>query len=151
MTNKCFTFFKFHQATTFPKQVTNATRIWIGYKVNLLLTQKWEENSPKFCFCIRAHTFSTHIPWLFKICFTNKINAICGEGQLLVTGHRVPLPGSWVSGSHVSGLQVPRPRVPVPESQCSKSQGHGVLGLRVSSLRVPGPGSQVLILDYANL
>ena len=44
-----------------------------------------------------------------------------------------------MSGSHVPGSQVPRPRVPVPESQGFKSQG----------LSVPGPRSQVLILDYA--
>ena len=56
---------------------------------------------------------------------------------------RVPLPGSRVLGSHVPGSQVPRPRFPVPESQGSKSQGP-----RTSGLRVPDPGSQVLILDY---
>ena len=56
---------------------------------------------------------------------------------------RVPLPGSRVLGSHVPGSQVPRPRFPVPESQGSKSQGPSASGLRV-----PGPGFQVLILDY---
>ena len=141
LTNKCFTFFRFHQATTFPKQVTNATKIWIGYKINLLLTQKWEENSPKFCFCIRAHTFSTHMQWLFKICFTNKINTICGEGQLLVTGSQGPI-------TRVLGVRIPCLRVASPKAQGPSSR---VPVFQVSSLRVPGPGSQVLILDYANL
>ena len=59
-------------------------------------------------------------------------------------------------GSHVPGSQVPRPRVPVPKFQDPKSQGPRVSGLRVPGLRVPGlrsqgPGSQVLILDYADL
>ena len=56
-------------------------------------------------------------------------------------------PGSWVSGSQcprvsgsrVLGLRVLGLRVP----------GLRVLGSLVSGLRVPGPGSQVLILDYA--
>ena len=54
-------------------------------------------------------------------------------------GHRVP--GSQVPGSQSPGSQGPG------------SQGPGVPGLRilrsrVSGLRVPCPGSQVLILDY---
>ena len=53
-------------------------------------------------------------------------------------GSRIPLPGFRVSWSHVPGSQVPGARAPVPESQGPKSQ----------RLRVPGPGSQVLILDY---
>ena len=61
LTNKCSSFFKCYYATTFPEQVTNATKIWIWYKFNLFLTQKWEENIPKFYFCIRAPTFSTHM------------------------------------------------------------------------------------------
>ena len=38
-------------------------------KVNLILTHY---------FCIRADSFSTHMPWLFiiKIYFTNKVNTI---------------------------------------------------------------------------
>ena len=73
------------------------------------------------------------------------------------------------SGSQSRNFQVPRtyfqvfgcqgPRVPefrVPESRVWGSQDPGsrvlglwVLGSQVSGLRVPGPGSQVLILDYA--
>ena len=49
-------------ATTFPEQVKNVTKMWVGDKVNLLLTQIWEENIPKFYFCIQAPTFSTHMP-----------------------------------------------------------------------------------------
>ena len=110
------------------------------------MTQKREENIPKFYFCIRAHTFSTHMPCPFKIYFTNKVNAICGGGQLLVTGSQgaiTRVPG--VRMSHVPGSQVPRPKVPVPESQGPTSQGLRVSGPRVSGLRVPGPrvsGSQ---------
>ena len=133
------------------------------------MTQKREENIPKVYFCIRTHTFSTYMPCPFKICFTNKVNAICGGGQLLVTG--------WVPRSHYEGpgcQDVPCPRVASPKAQGSSSrvpgshvsgsqclgsqslgsQGPGSQGLRipgsqVSGLRVPGPGSQVLILDYA--
>ena len=49
-----------------------------------------------------------------------------------------------MSGSHDPGSQVSRLMVPslsVPGSYGPRSQ--------VSGLRVPGPGSQVLILDYA--
>ena len=106
-----------------------------SYKVNQRLAQKWEENILKFYFCFRSPTFSTHMPCPFKICFTNKVNTICGGGQLLVTG-------SLVSGSHVPGSQVLRPRVPVPESQGTKSQGHRVLDPRVSDLRDTGLRSQ---------
>ena len=61
---------------------------------------------------------------------------------------RVPVPGSWVSGSRVLGSRSPSvsgPKVP----------GFRVLGLRVPGSwvldpRVPGLGSQVLILVYAH-
>ena len=134
--DKCFNFFKCYQATTFPKQVTNATKIWIGYKVNLLLTQKWEENIPKFYFCIRAPMFSTHMPCPFKICFTKKVNTICGGGQLLVTGFQGPI--TRIPGVRITCLRVTSPKTQGPSS-------------RVPSLEVPGPSpsSQVLILDYA--
>ena len=49
-----------------------------------------------------------------------------------VLGVRVLVPRSWGSGFHV------------PESWVSVSQSPGVSGLTL-----PGPGSQVLILDYA--
>ena len=61
---------------------------------------------------------------------------------------RVPVPGSWVSGSRVLGSRSPSvsgPKVP----------GFRVLGLRVPGSwvldpRIPGLGSQVLILVYAH-
>ena len=55
-------------------------------------------------------------------------------------GPRVP--GSRLPESQVSGCQD-------PGSQGPGAAGLRVLGPRVSGLRVPGPGSQVLILDYA--
>ena len=82
-----------------------------------------------------------------------------------VLGVRVPVPGSWVSGSRVVGSwstssQIPESRIPglrVQGSQVSVSQGRGsqcprVPGLRVAGFqvsgsqgcRVPGPGSQGL-------
>ena len=121
---------------------------------------KKEENIPKFYFCVRAPTFSTHIPCPLKICFTNKVNTIRGVGQLLVTGSQGPItrvPGVRI---HVPGSQVPRSRVPVPKSLGPKSQGPGsqslglkILGLRVPDLRIPclrsqGPGSQVSGPDF---
>ena len=44
-------------------------------------------------------------------------------------------------------------RVPgsIPESQGHNSQSPGSQGPGVPGLRVPGPGSEVLILDYAIL
>ena len=96
------------------------------------MTRKKEDNIPKFYFCIRATTFSTHMPCPLKIYFTNKVNTICGGVQLLVTGSQ----GLF---TRVPGVRIPCPRVPVPESQGPKSQGP----------RVPGLGSQVLILDHA--
>ena len=93
--------------------------MWISNKVNLLLTQKWEENIPKFYFCIRAPMFLAHMPQLFiiNICFTNKVNTICAGGQLLVSGSRV-------LESHVPVSHVPR----VSD-----------LGSRVPGLRISGP------------
>ena len=108
------------------------------------MTQKREENIPKVYFCIRTHTFSTHMPCPFKICFTNKVNAICGGGQLLVTG--------WVPRSHYEGpgcQDVPCPRVASPKAQGSSSRvpGSHVSGsqcLGSQSLGSQGPGSQGL-------
>ena len=102
-----------------------------------------------------------------KIYFTNKVNKICGGGQLLVTrsqcpitrvpGVRIPClrvvspkaqgPSSRVSGSQVSGSQSPGP-------QSLGSQGPGLQGTESQGLRIPGlrsqdPWSQVLILGYA--
>ena len=114
-------------------------------------TQKWEENIPKFGFCIRAPTFSTHIPCLFKICFRNKVNTICGGDQLLVAGCKCPI--TWVLG-----VRIPCPRVAsskaqgpssrVPESQVSGSRGLGSQDPRVPGLRSQGPGSRVSGPDF---
>ena len=46
----------------FPEKVKNASKIWNVDKVDLLLTQKWEEYIAKIVFCIPAPTFSTHMP-----------------------------------------------------------------------------------------
>ena len=66
-----------------------------------------------------------------------------------------------MSGYHIPGLQVPSLRVPVPRSQNPpglRSQGPGArvsgLGSQISGpmvlgSKVPGSGSQVLILYYA--
>ena len=120
----------FSNAATFPEQVTNATKIWTGYKVNLLLTRK-KNKTPKFYFCIRAPTFSTHMPCPLKICFTSKVNTIFGGGQLLVTGSQGPI-------TTVPGVRILCPRVPVPESQSLGSQ----------SPRSQGPGSRVSGPDF---
>ena len=100
------------------------------------MTQKWEENIPKFYFCIRAPTFSTPIPWLFiiKICFTNKANTICGGGQLLVSRSQGPI-------SRVSGVRVPYPSVVTANFRGPRSRvpGSQVLGPRCPWSRVSGP------------
>ena len=118
-----------------------------SYKVNLILTQKWE-NIPKFYFCIRAPSLRCTCPsfLLSKLASEIKLMQSVVGVSCQSQGPRVPLPGSRVTGSHVPGLQVPRPRVVVAGSQVSGCQGPGP---QVSGLRVPDPGSQVLILDYA--
>ena len=86
-----------------------------------------------------------HMPQLFiiKIGFRNKVNAICGGGQLPVTGSQGPI-------TRVPGDRVPCPRVASPKAQgCS---------CRIPSLRVPGSwapglrsqglGSQVSSPDF---
>ena len=118
-----------------------------------------------------ASNFLTEMSQLFiiKICFTIKVNSICGAGRdtwnlcrkfnsqgptlrilglrvaisksqgpiSRVLGVRIPVPWSWVSGSCA------------PASRVSGSSGPGFQNPGVSGLMVPGPGSQVLILDYA--
>ena len=62
-----------------------------------------------------------------------------------------------VSQGHITrvpGVRIPCPRVTSPKAQGPSSidpgsQGPRVLESQVSGLRVPGPGSQVLILNYA--
>ena len=132
--------------------MTNATKIWIGYKFNLLLTQKWEENILKFYFCFRAPTFSTHMPCPLNICFPNKVNTICGGGQLLVTvsqGHITRVPGVRIPCPRVTSPKAQGPSSIDPGSQGPRGLESRVSGSRVSGLRVPGPGYQVLILNYA--
>ena len=74
---------------------------------------------------------------------------------LRILGFGVAISKSQGPISRVLGVKVPCPRVPVPWSWVSGSQapripGLRVLGSQVSGFRVPGPRSQVLILDYAN-
>ena len=134
--------------------------------------------SLNFIFCIRNPTFSTYMSQLFivKICFTNEINIISGGGQLLVSESqgsisRVPsvrffvgslklqgpssrVPESQVPGSQVSGSQVRGFRVSGPRYQSSWVWCIRVPGFQVSvswNSGSQGPGSRVLILDYALL
>ena len=58
---------------------------------------------------------------------------------LRILGLRVPISKSHSPTSRVLGARVPCPRAQSPGSQ----------GPEVAGLRVPGSGSQVLILDYA--
>ena len=116
--------------------------------------------------------------FIVKICFTNEINIISGGGQLLVSESqgsisRVPSvrffveslklqgPSSRVPESQVPGSQVPGLGVPGPGFQGLWSQVSEILGLmyqdpgfQVSvswNSGSQGPGSRVLILDYALL
>ena len=61
----------------------------------------------------------------------------------------VPVPGFWMSGSRVPVSQGPRSKS--PGCQDPRVPSLRVLGSWVSGLRVPDPGSQVLILDYAQI
>ena len=115
--------------------------MWIAYKVSLPLTEKWEQTIPKFYFCIRAPTFSTHTHPRFLLSkFTSRIGLI--QSAMGVScwsrGPGVSFPGSWVSRSRVSGCRFRAPGV-----------GVLVLGSWVPGSRFPNPGSQILILDYA--
>ena len=64
----------------------------------------------------------------------------CQRTSSRVLGFKVPVPGSWVSGSRVSGSQ--SPRVFGPGSQGLKSWVSGFQSPRVQGLRILGPGSQ---------
>ena len=105
--------------------------------------------------------------FIIKICFTIKINSICGVGRdtwnlcpkfnsqgpaLRILGLRVAISNSQAPISRVLGVKVPCPRVPVRGSCVSGSRAPGSQSPRVPAPRVPGlwiSGSQVLILDYA--
>ena len=72
-----------------------------------------------FLYSRRASTFSTHLPCPLKICFTNKVNTICGGGQLLAAesqGRKSQSPGSQFQSPRVPGPRVPslRSQGPVP-------------------------------------
>ena len=127
--------------TSSPKQVTNASKIWIGDKVNLHLTQKWEENIPKLYFCIQCPTFSTRIPYPLKICFTIKVNAVCEGGQWLVTGSQGPI--TRVPGVRIPCLRTASLKAHGLSSRVSGSQVSGSQGLGNQSVESQGPGSQV--------
>ena len=94
---------------------------------------------------------------------------VCGKGRdtwilchnfnsqglaLRILGLRVAISKSQGPISRILGVTVRIPCTRAPESQSSGSQGLRVpglriLGSRVSALSVPGPRTQVLILDYA--
>ena len=88
--------------------------------------------------------FTTQMPQLFiiKICFTIKVNSICGAGgDTRNQGLRVASPKSQGTSSRVLGVRVPCFRVPEsqgPGFQSPGSQRPRVLNLRVPILRVPG-------------
>ena len=162
--------------------------MWIGDKVKLLLTQKWEENIPKFVFVFdplcqmwknfvkcfgpstRDLSFRLECPTFFiiKICFTIKVNSICGAGRdtknlchkfnsqspaLRILDLRVANPKSQGSSSGVLGVRVPvpgscvsgscvigswSPRSQILESRVSESEGLESQCPRVQSLRISG-------------
>ena len=57
-----FQFFQMLLGYNFSRIDNKCNKIWIGDKVNLLLTQKWEENIPKFYFVLESssYVFDTH-------------------------------------------------------------------------------------------
>ena len=79
-----------------------------------------------------CHKFSSHGPDL-------RILGISVASSKSRDRDRDRDPGSWVSGSHIQESQFQGPVF----------QGHRFSGPRVPGLRVLGPGSQVLILNYA--
>ena len=97
--------------------------------------------------------FSTQMHQLFiiKICFTIKVNSICGAGR--DTRNLCHKSNSQGPALRIMGLSVASPKSQGPSSGC---QG---LSSRVPCLRVSGPGSQgiesqgpgsqMVILDYA--
>ena len=118
---------------------------------------------------LRSDALAFYQNLLHKLIFF-KVNSVCGAGRdtcnlrhrfksqglaLSILGLRIAIPKSQGLISEVLSLGVPFPRVPDPRvsgSRVSGFQGLRVLGVRVrvSGLRVPGPGSHVLILDFAN-
>ena len=84
-----------------------------------------------FLYSSRAPTFSRHLICPLKICFTNKVNTICGVGQLLAAD-------SQGRKSQGPGSQFQSPRFPGPRASGLRVPGFRVSGLRVLSL-VSGP------------
>ena len=129
------------------------------YELGTRLNYFWHKNekiiSQNFNFVFEPLHFQHTCPsfLLSNKVNTNKVNAICGGGQLLVSGSQVLI--SRVSGSHVPDSEVPSLRVPVPVSQVPGSQVTGlrswVLGLRIPSLRVPGLGSWFWTMPFYNM
>ena len=106
------------------------------------------------------------MPQLFiiKICFTIKINSVCSVGQdtwnlrhkfnsqghaLRILGLRVTIANSQGLISRVLGVRVQCSRVPTPRVPGLRVSGSWVSGSWGPGSQVSGPGSQVLILDYA--
>ena len=113
------------------------------------------------CFTIKAwRKLVQSVVWVrvLRICARSSILSVLCSG-FWVSGSQVPsprdpVPWSWVSGSQFQGPKSRVPGLKIPGSQVSGSQGPGsqgpsIPGLRVSRPRALGPGSQVLILDYA--
>ena len=121
------------------------SNILLNVLVHLLqhLSQVFDLDALAFCY------------FVIKICFTIKINSICGAGQdtcnlrhkfnsqgpaLRIMGLRVAISNSQSPSSRALGVRVPCSRV--PESwdtapQSPRSQGLRVLGLRFPGLSVP--------------
>ena len=144
-----FQFFKMLLGNNFPQigNECNKNMNWIPY----FWHKNWEENIPRFYFCIWAPTFSTRMPSPLKICFTNKVNTICGGGQLIVTGSQGPGCQDHMSQIHKS--QGPGSQIQSPRVLSLRVTGPRVLGLRVPDLtvlilRYQGPGFCVSSPDF---
>ena len=131
-----FQFFQMLLGYNFPRIDNECNKNMNWLQVYLLLTQKWEENILKFYFCIRAPTFLTHMPCPLNICFTNKVNTICGGRQLLVTGSQCP--SVPVSHCQDAGCQDPMSQGCKPQGPGSQVSGSRISKPRVSGSRVPG-------------
>ena len=94
--------------------------------------------------------------FIIKICFTIKINTICGGAQLLVSGCLESM--CYEFNSQGLGLRILELMIAGPKSEGFNFRVSGLRfqglgsqgpGSQVLGLRVPGLGSNVLILDYA--
>ena len=128
------------------------------YNLGTKLTYIWHKNekkiSPNFIFVFQPLCFRHICHALSKFASQIKLIQYVVGVSCYSQGPRVPLPGSWMSRSHVPGsqfrsLRVPSLRIPgsrVSGSRVSGSQGSGS---QVSGFWIMGAGPQVLILDYA--